>query len=378
MNILFLALDIDLSNQRGDSIHTRELARFLAARGHRVDLVTATEDGVDVRGVHHHHRPNGGDVRIVRFCSKIASDSAANVTYERRLSPKIAFGVSRLAGLPYVVEINGIEEEAAMQGREPKSAFRRVKSRIRRRMMLKASGVVAVSALLGEVVHGKYGVPRDRISVVSNGVDTDRFRPMDPSDARGQIGWAEAPWVVFVGNLVAWQGLETLMRAAPEVMESRGARFAIVGDGQMRPSLETLGRTLGVSDRISFAGSVPYETVPLYIGAASTCVAPFTRMRNEAIGLSPLKVYEYFACGRPVVASGVPGITELMQRSGAGVVVPPDDPGALASALVEVLGNPAEAREMGEQGRAFAVNECSWKRTAEGVERALESALRTA
>ena len=378
MNILFLALDIDLSVQRGDSIHTRELSRFLAARGHRVDLVTATDGGVEILGVHRHRRPNDGDLRTLRFCRAIAKETRSTIIYERRLSPKIAFGVNRLTGLPYVVEINGIEEEAAMQGRGRRSALGGVKNQLRRRMMLRAKGVVTVSPGLGERVHSRYNVPRDRISVVPNGVDTDRFRPLDPKEARARLGWAEAPWVVFVGNLVAWQGLETLVRAAPDAIEACGARFAIVGDGQLRASLETLARKHEIADHVSFAGSVPYETVPTYIGAAAACVAPFTRARNEAIGLSPLKVYEYLACGRPVIASAVPGISELMQRSGAGIAVPPDDPGALAAALRGVLGKPTEAREMGERGRAFAVNECSWKRSAESVERALESALRAA
>ena len=375
MNLLFLALDIDLSMPRGDSIHVRELARFLAARGHRVDLVTATKGGVDVPGVHHHERPGSGDVRIVRFCCAVARGSPSEVIYERRLSPKIAFGVNRLLGLPYVVEINGIEEEAAMQGRARRSAIRGVKHRVRRRMFLKAHGVVTVSDLLGEAVHRRYGLPRERVFVVPNGVDTDRFRPMEPSAARRQLAWPAAPWVVFVGNLVTWQGLDTLVRAAPEVIEGCGARIAIVGDGQMRSTLETLAENLGIADRVVFVGSVPYEDVPTYIGAASACVAPFTRARNEAIGLSPLKVYEYLACGRPVVASGVPGISELLQRSGAGLLVPPDDSRALAATLREVLEDPTRAREMGDRGRAFAVNECSWGRTAESVERVLKSAV---
>jgi len=198
---------------------------------------------------------------------------------------------------------------------------------------------------------------------------------MEPGAARRRLEWPEAPWVVFVGNLVAWQGLDTLVRAAPEVIEACGARIAIVGDGQMRSTLETLAENLGIADRVVFVGSVPYEDVPTYIGAASACVAPFTRARNEAIGLSPLKVYEYLACGRPVVASGVPGISELLQRSGAGLLVPPDDPRALAATLREVLEDPTRAREMGDRGRAFAVNECSWGRTAESVERVLKSAV---
>src|SRR5712691_2005148 len=99
MNIVFLALDVDLKTQRGDAIHAQELARFLAARGNRVDLVTATR-GNWIRGlgsdVYHHTRVSGGNLRTLYACVEIALESRAEALYERRLSPKIAFGVSRL------------------------------------------------------------------------------------------------------------------------------------------------------------------------------------------------------------------------------------------------------------------------------------------
>ena len=122
-----------------------------------------------------------------------------------------------------------------------------------------------------------------------------------------------------------------------------------------------------------------HELVPIHIGAATVCVAPFTRRRNEGIGVSPLKVYEYLAAGRPVVASAIPGIDDMLVRSGAGRVVEPDNPEALAEALARLLASPAECAVMGHAARAFAVAECSWARTAASLERVLvEAASRPA
>lgn len=376
MNILFLALDVDLGDQRGDAIHVLELARSLARIGHTVDLVTATravpEIGPEVR---HHRRPDASDYRIVRMAAEVARGSASDVVYERRLSPKIAYAVSRLRGIPFVMEVNGIEEEAAMQRGHRRSASAPWKRRVRGRMIRRAARIVAVTDRLGATMRERYGLAADRVVTVPNGVDAKRFAPIAPADARARIGWDPAPWVTFVGNLVPWQGVETLIRAAPAVLrEVPDVRFAIVGDGISRAGLERLTDELGVRGAVRFAGAVPYPEVPLYVCAADVCVAPFTRKRNEAIGLSPLKVYEYLACGRPVVASDVPGISDLLRRASAGLTAPPDDPAALAGRLVHLLTHPDEAKLMGTRGRAYAAAECTWDRTAQRVAAVLQSA----
>ncbi len=380
MNILLLALDIDLRNQRGDAIHTRELARALAARGHRVDLVTATgpKEAPDLgSGVHLHARPDDGNVRTVRTCARIARQARSEVVYERRLSPKIAYSVSRLLGTPFVVEVNGIEEEAAMLGHAAKpSPLSPAKRRVRLAMFRRAARVVAVTRTLADFTQSRYRLAEDRVVVVPNGVDTERFRPMDVAAARRGLGWPDRPWVAFVGNLVPWQGIETLLRATAKMRgEGRPAHVAVVGDGMLRDALERLAVELGLGPRVTFTGPVPYEEVPARIGAATVCAAPFTRIRNEAIGLSPLKVYEYLACGRPVVASDLPGVRDVVRDSGAGLLVPPDDEAALAEALEGPLADPREAADMGRRGREYAVADCTWAMTAERVERVLQDAL---
>jgi len=377
MNILFLALDIDLSNQRGDAIHTRELSRFLGARGNRVDLVTATSAGAAVGlglNVQHHTTPAGSDFKIVCSCAAIARQAAADVVYERRLSPKIAFGVGRLLGIPFVVEVNGSEEELAIQGRPATQS--RWKRWLRRQMYRRAARIIAMTEPLAAEVRERYGLPLDRVTVVPNGVDPDRFSPIDPEEARRRLGLSAGPWILFVGNLALWQGVDGLIRAMPKILERHpAAKVVIVGGGDLRIFLEDLARDLGLRESITFLGPIPYEKVPLHVGASTVGVVTSTRRMNERIGRSPLKAYEYLACARPVVASDVPGVAELVRTAGAGLVVPPDDPGALADAIARLLANPEEARAMGERGRRFVASECSWARTAERVEGVLRGAV---
>jgi len=379
LNILFLALDVDLAQNRGDAVHVCEAARFLGRRGNLVSLVTATQpDSVPSLGpsVHAYRRPDGTDIAVVRFCSRIARADRPDVIYERRLSPKVAFAVSRLTGSPFVVEVNGVEEEAAMQRRSPRSPATPLKRRARSVMFRRALLVVAVTEALAEVVRERHRLPSDRVVVIPNGVDSEAFRPMDPTKARLTLGWTEGNWIVFVGNLVPWQGLEFLLQAAPHVLRTHPtARIAIVGDGMSRPTLENLAKEIGLGGRLTFTGTVPHESVPLYIGASTVCVAPFTLARNQATGVSPLKLFEYLSCGRPVVASDVPGILAVLEESGGGVTVPAEDAGALAVALAHMLDDPARARAMGQRGREYAAAHCGWSENAERLEHALRAAL---
>lgn len=380
MNVLFLALDIDLGMQRGDAIHVREITRALAARGHRVCLVTATPSGRVPPlgpGVSHATRPGARDWAIVRGCRNHAKETQSDVIYERRLSPKISYALSRLLDLPFVVELNGVEGEAAMQGRSDTSPLRPWKARIRHQMLRRADAVVAVTPQLANHTATHLGIDPARIATVPNGVDTDRFLPSDAASARKSLGWGDGPWIGFVGNLVPWQGVEFAIRAMPQVLRLHGdARLAIVGDGISRRDLETEATTLGLGAAVQFLGSVPYEKVATHIAAFTVCVAPFIRRRNEALGLSPLKIYEYMATGRPVIASNLPGVREAIAQSGGGIVVPPEDSVALAESISRLLSDASLTDAMGRRAREYAEAECTWAKAAEGIEQVLTRVVR--
>src|SRR5690606_2863783 len=134
----------------------------------------------------------------------------------------------------------------------------------------------------------------------------------------------ETPYVCFVGNLAPWQGVEYLVKAAPSILSRfPECHFLIVGDGVMKDNLLKLCRELGVEDKFIFTGVVAYDRVPLYINASDICAAPFILARNAKIGLSPLKLYEYMACGKTVVASNISGVSDVLEASGGGILVPP-------------------------------------------------------
>ena len=155
------------------------------------------------------------------------------------------------------------------------------------------------------------------------------------------------PVIGAVARLVPIKGLHYLVDAAPEILRRcPDARFLLVGDGEMRPALEAQARTLGLSDRLLFAGY--REDIPSVIAGMDVVVLPSL---NEGMGRVLVMA---MALGKPIVATRVGGVAELLDDGEAGVLIPARDPIALAEAIGTLLQDPARARTLGEAGRRRA------------------------
>jgi len=164
---------------------------------------------------------------------------------------------------------------------------------------------------------------------------------------------------VFVGNLVPWQGLGTIIEAV-SLVKSHIPRIQllVVGDGQDRVVLEELVRQRRLTDQVRFVGRVDRMDVPLWISAADITVAPRTKgTRNLA---SPLKLREYLACGKPVVASLLGGQEPRPEDYDAGVTVDGEEPNEFANVFVRLLQDPNRREAMSHKARDFAVRDLSW------------------
>jgi len=374
MRILFLALDVDLSKQRGDTIHVVELARAWRALGHDVAVLVGSDGPArallpfDVV----FHVAHGSGWNILATVLSVLRGFPAEVIYERRYTPKIGYVVHFLSRLPYVMEVNGVlKDELAFQNRRVSNlAF--VKDRVRTFLLRRVDRFVAVSRAVAQDLVSSYGVDSSMVRVIGNGVNTERFRPIDKQEACRRLGLdAGRPRLLFVGNIVPWRDFDVMVHAMVSLTrESPDPELLIVGTGQERGRIEAMVRDSGLSDRVRFLGEVPHEEVPLFIGSADFCLLPAKRW---SVDISPLKLFEYLACGRPVVASRVPGM-ELVEAEGVGRLVQPGDPKDLASALVDLLRDPEARRSMGARGRTFVEKERSWDAVAARVVAVLEEA----
>jgi glycosyltransferase involved in cell wall biosynthesis len=229
-----------------------------------------------------------------------------------------------------------------------------------------AHRIIAVTSGLAEMVQRRYGVPAAKIRVVGSGSDLDEIRPLDPRASRESLAIdPESPTIVFLGVLYEHQGVQVLLDSMPRVRsEVPQVRLLIVGDGPMMGRLRAHAETLDLGESVVFAGSVPYGRVKHYLGAATCCVAPFLTGRGET---SPLKLFDYMAAGRPVVASEIPSIRNILEASEAVIAVPPENPSRLAVEILRLLRDPALCESLGEAGRAYVEQHDGWPKIAERV-----------
>jgi len=234
--------------------------------------------------------------------------------------------------------------------------------------------IIAVTSGIKKYLHDEYDINNEKIVVINNGANTDQFKPMDSNESRNKLELDPTKdYVCFVGNLAAWQGVEYLIQAAPLILSKcPNVNFLIVGDGIMKDKWMKLAKNSGSFDKFIFTGSIPHERIPLYINSSNVCVAPFIVSRNAKIGLSALKMYEYLACGKPVVASDIQGVGDLLRKSNGGIAVIPEKSSNLAEGIIKLLRNEQLQKEMGYNGLEFVLMNHSWACVARKVKNIFE------
>jgi phosphatidylinositol alpha-1,6-mannosyltransferase len=208
------------------------------------------------------------------------------------------------------------------------------------------------------------GVPSDRLSVVPNGTDPERFQPADASEARARLSLPNTPILLTVGRLVSRKGIDTTLRALPSVLDSISSlTYLIVGTGPDRDRLERLAYALGVQDHVHFAGRVSAEDLPSYYQASDLFVMPSRAAPPDVEGYG-IVFLEAGACGVPVIGARTGGIPDAVQDGETGRLVPPSSPTALADAISTLLTTPDLAQHLGKQGLERVRATANWDHVA--------------
>jgi glycosyltransferase involved in cell wall biosynthesis len=210
------------------------------------------------------------------------------------------------------------------------------------------------------------------VQVLHYGIDVHRFGAVPGDAARRDLGLAAtAPVVLYVGRLVRDMGLHTLLAAAPTILTALPeARLLIVGaEGDLRPEAERLATAY--AGRVTVRANVPEAELPVMYAAATLVVAP--TLGHRACG--SLAAAEAMAAGKPVVATRVGGIPEYVADGETGVLIPPDDPPALAAAVTTLLRDPARLAQFGRAGRARVAARFDGEQTNAQLERLFRSLL---
>ena len=367
--LLSYAYEPGLSADAGGFRKLWELGDALARRGDTVEILYPRLPG---------HRPLRHvparaytviDRPIVRPLTAYASMLVAalqtrprpDIVYFRAGSNVLPVLLRRGLGCRVVLEVNA--DPLEFMTVEGAAAPTRRLARFTLALSARASDlVIALTPGLARRMIEEYGVARDRVAVIPSGTDTSHFTPVEAAVARRQLGLEpDRPTLGFVGLFYRHQGVPTLLQALAKVRPQIPRLLAlIVGDGVMRPAWEAMARELDLDHVVRFTGQVPYTSAPAYFNAMDVVVAPFTAHRGET---SPFKVLDALACARPVVASDLPSVRPLVD-SGALLLVPPDDPSALAEAVSGLLADPGHRVAMGWKGRGWVERHASWDRVA--------------
>jgi glycosyltransferase involved in cell wall biosynthesis len=386
VKLLYLTVE-NMNLSKGSTVHVREIVRRLREMGCEVTLVASGNprgEGVPVfvsiGGMAH---GEGRAQRAVIMVWKLIRLFFVTNLYlpSHDLIYARDYHVAFMCVLPKLVlrrklvyEINGLasQEWLMKDGTILDRAAAWLIERLERFALWHADKVVAVTNGLRQYLVSNFGVEEGKISVTLNGVDTRVFHPMEDSesleDLRGCLGIQEDELaVLFAGNLAPWQGVCTLLDSIPLVLSRiPRVRFLIVGDGTLRQRLQQKVWKMDLEKKVLFTGMISYKEVPRYINLVDVCVSPFVRRRNNWIGLSPLKVYEYMACGKAVVSSRVAGL-DFIEKKGAGILVEPENPEALAQGIVSLLLDPPRRARMGQSGARLAKQELDWEIRAREV-----------
>lgn len=249
---------------------------------------------------------------------------------------------ARKLGLPSVVSVHGVFADRGFAVNFAQFVYLRT---LGLEVFRSADRVVCLTrGDVEEVV--RFGCPFDKVRLVPNAVDTERFKPCKER---------EDNLVVWVGRFVPEKGLEYMIKAAKIVAEEcREVKFLLIGYGPLKAKVMKLTHDLGLLDTVRFTGPLSRDEVAKVLGKAAVFAFPSLRE-----GL-PLAVLEAMACGLPVVGSNIPGVNDTVRHRENGLLTPSKDPKALAAGILALLNDRNFRMRLGKRARELTLEKYSW------------------
>ena len=378
MNVCFVSLVTVWHGVKGGmEVHGKLLTEGLARLGHGVTVVTSrhpagveaeARDGVRLRyaragqfgsqrGVWaaectrlvtalHHEAP------IDLLCCQQAVAPPSLLRFARRCRVPIVVIMEGHEGLALLSELRQAWSHRNGLGILPRRAAAFLYHHVRweRPLLHACDGVIAVSDAIARSLRRWFGVSRERIEVVYNGVDTRRFRP-DPERGvaiRKALGLGEDETIaLFLSHVTRQKGLHILLSALPRIKKSWPLlRAVVVGAGDYLADGQALAQRLGVSSQVLFVGEVDHARAPEYLAACDVFILP--TLRQEGL---PFALLEAMACQKPVLVSRIGGVTSVVQDGVNGLLVRAGDPEALAEGVMRLLTDRDLGRRLARSAR---------------------------
>jgi putative colanic acid biosynthesis glycosyltransferase WcaI len=271
--------------------------------------------------------------------------------------------------VPFVFEVRDLWPEsltAVGMGNE-NSLLHHGLEAVARFLYERSDRIVVVTPAFKQHLIQRWRVPEERISVVENGVEADLFAPQPPAAnlaLRQQLG-AEGKFLVcYAGTMGMAHGLETLLDAATRLQaQSPEVMFLLIGEGAEKERIKSRAQDQGLRN-VHFLDQQPREKVPAFISASDVCLV-LLKKTDVFKTVIPTKMLEFMSCSRPVIV-GVDGqARQIVEESGGGIVIEPENAAELAQAIHQLAANPAYGAALGQKGREYVLRHFSRRHTAE-------------
>lgn len=278
-----------------------------------------------------------------------------------------ALRVGKRLGIPVVYEVRAFWEDAAVDhGTTTEGSLRyRLTRRMETHALRQAAHVFTIcEGLRADIV--ARGIPAARVTVIPNAVDIGNFEPGGTPDEalKARLGLAGATVLGFIGSFYAYEGLDLLLQALPQILQARPeVRVLLVGGGPQVAALKAQAQALGVANKVVFTGRVPHAEVQRYYDLVDVLCYPRHSMRLTEL-VTPLKPLEAMAQGRLLVASDVGGHQELIRDGQTGVLFKAGSADALAQAVLPLLQQRERWPALRAAGRRFVETERHWAASA--------------
>jgi len=275
-----------------------------------------------------------------------------------------AIKVARKFGIPVVYEIRAFWEDAAVDhGSTHEGSLRyRATRKLETRAIQKVDHVFTIcEGLRADIV--ARGIPAAKVTVIPNAVDVDSFMLASPPDPQLLEKWGLTGKTVigFIGSFYAYEGLDLLLDALPELIRQRPeVRVLLVGGGPQEANLRQQAERLGLANHVIFTGRVPHKEVGRYYDLINVLAYPRHPMRLTEL-VTPLKPLEAMAQGQLFVASDVGGHKELIEHNNTGILFEAGNGGALTEALLALLNDRQRWPELKANGRHFVEAMRNWR-----------------
>ncbi len=371
-----------------EGIHIAEMVNAFRQEGHKVMMVgpSVGREGIGIEG------KRGGKYLWIKKLLKGPLYELAEISYNlfgflslrkaiRSYHPDliydryIAFNYSCVAagkryGVPVFLEVNAPLALERDKEKDERLYFRKLAYWLEKKTCTDADQTIVVSTPLKKYLCS-LGVPEKNIQVVVNGVNTDTFYPQGKSnDLLQHLGLNNKDIVIgFVGILRHWHGIDLLLKAMREICQNNpDCKCLLVGDGPIREEIDTLARSYHIEDKVIITGRVPHEKVGGYISLFDIAVSP-----KATFYASPMKIIEYMALGKPVVAPDMENIRDLITDGIDGLLFPVNDCNSFVTKLQELVCDEAKREFIALGALRKIEKELRWTKN---VEKVLENYLR--